>query len=284
MPWRAIAFAALLAAYVLLTLGVLYTSPVLTLDSYLLGLDLRHSLPESWKKWISFYVAFGQRGPSTLVFLPFFIWIAWRTRSPRPLVLLGTALILLNVSVGVVKVVIGRLGPLRTHNTHALFYEVGDIYPSGHVSNAVMLYGLMAWIAIEYRRTLLAAAVFLSITVGIGTVYLNTHWFSDVVGGWIAGGLILIALPWVMPTADRLVDRVIVRSRARRKARRSTADSALARPAPKRAMPQRVQGKETPVSSAACSQSLAATAVSFDAPEEPTRLGDPRISPSPFGP
>ena len=56
----------------------------------------------------------GQRGPATLLFLPWFIWVAKRDRSPRPLVLLGTSLVLLNVSVGVVKYAIRRVGPLST--------------------------------------------------------------------------------------------------------------------------------------------------------------------------
>lgn len=306
VTWRAWAFAGVLVLYLALTLCIVYRTPVLSLDSYLKGLDLRHRLPESWKKWISFYVAFGQRGPSTLVFLPFFIWTAWRQRSPQPLVRLVTALILLNVSVGIVKVITGRLGPLHTHNTHAIF-DGGNIYPSGHVSNAVVLYGLIAWIALEHRGWFVAAAIWLSVTVGLGTIYLDTHWFSDVVGGWIAGGLVLLALPWVMPFAERATDAAIQRMRgilARRRQRRvhpaskhalpSRARRPAARPgggtvpafAPRgrAAAGARGQGKATPVSSSACPQSFAATAVSFDARDEPTRLGEPRISPMPFGP
>lgn len=304
--WRWIAFAALVVVYVILTLGIMYKTPILTFDGYLRGLNLRARMPDYWKPIVANYVAFGQRGPATLVFLPFFIWIAWRRRSAQPLVLLATALIVLNLSVGVVKIITGRLGPLATHNTHAIFVG-GNIYPSGHVSNAVVLYGLMAWITMEYRKTVIAVAVFLSVTVGAGTVYLNTHWFSDVVGGWIAGGLVLLALPWVMPTAERFVDRILTRVRARRAVRRSAEQPTEPR-GPKHALPSRSgraitprrgsvsafsdagragagrQGKVTPVRSAARSQSFAATAVSFDAPDESTRRGEPRSSAMPFGP
>lgn len=276
VPWLGIAFTAVLVCYALLTIGVLYQSPVLTLDKwfYVQHWHWRHDVPQVWKRWISWYVAFGQRGPATLVLLPWFIWVAKRDHSPRPLVLLGTSLILLNLSVGVVKYSIARIGPLRTSNVHDLFAAGGTIYPSGHVSNAVVLYGLLAWIAGKHRTLLISVAVFICATVGIGTVYLNTHWFSDVVGGWIAGGLVLLALPWVMPTAERWTEAALTRYSARR-ARRQLL----------RAMPEGTpQENVTPVSSAARSQSLPAVAASFDARDEPTRRGKPRISPIPSGP
>ena len=275
VPWHGLAFAALFLAYVLLTIGVLWSSPVLSVDKWFYDMHWRHAIAASYFPWISAYVMLGQRGPATLLFLPWFIWVARRDRSPRPLVLLATSLVLLNVSVGVVKYAIRRAGPLSTHNVHDLFVSGGTIYPSGHVSNAVVLYGLVAWIAVKHRKLLTAVAVFLSVTVGLGTVYKNTHWFSDVVGGWIAGGLVLLALPWVMPTTERWADRALARFRAWRR-RRALAQ----RPAPA----PRPQGKVTPVSSSAVAQSLPATPASLDALDEPTRRGNPRISPIPSGP
>lgn len=289
-------FAALLVVYLLLTLAVIYQTPLLTFDGYLRGLHLKHN-HHQWATFVTWYVAFGQRGPSTLVFLPFFIWMAWRKRSAQPLVLLVTALVLLNLSVGVVKVITGRVGPFGTTDTHAIF-DGGNIYPSGHVSNTVVLYGLIAWIALEYRKTLVVVAVWLSVTVGLGTVYLRTHWISDVFAGWIAGALVLVALPWVMPTAERFVDAVIARIRARR-GHRTKVPSQAAKVGPRHARTGSVapggrsrvrptsandHRKSTPVRSAARSQSFAATAASLDDREESTSSGDPRSSPIPSGP
>jgi undecaprenyl-diphosphatase len=273
VPWHGLAFAAVFLAYVLLTIGVLYqSSPVLSLDEWFYSMHWRHAISESYFPWISAYVMLGQRGPATLIFLPWFIWVAKRDHSPRPLVLLATSLVLLNVSVGVVKYAIRRVGPLSTNNVHDLFASGGTIYPSGHVSNAVVLYGLVAWIAVKYRKTWIALAVFLSVTVGFGTVYKNTHWFSDVVGGWIAGGLVLLALPWVMPTTERWAEAALARFTAWR--RRRSATSRAPRP----------HGKVTPVSSSAVAQSSPATTASLDALDEPSRRGNPRISAIPSGP
>jgi membrane-associated phospholipid phosphatase len=270
VPWRAVGFAALLVVYVLLTLAVVFKSPVLSLDSTLRNLQLRERHP-GWKPWIYYYVMFGQRGPATLVFLPYFVWVSWRKRTTAPLVMLGTSLVLLNVSVGIVKVATGRLSPLRTHNAHDLFVG-GNIYPSGHVSNTVVLYGLVAWIALSHRKLAIWAAIVLSLTVGAGTIYLDTHWLSDVVGGWIAGGLVLLALPTAMPTAQRGTDAVIAWTRRRLARRRSEAGrpASVSRVPANSSRAQRVSG---PARSAAASHRFATTIASVDAMDERTRCG-----------
>ncbi|HEY2298392.1 MAG TPA: phosphatase PAP2 family protein [Jatrophihabitans sp.] len=207
IPRSVLWFALVLFAYVVLILGVIRWSPFLTLDKDVFRLDLRQRYPE-WFYPLHTYVMLGQRAPATLVALPWFAWRAWKSRSPRPLVMLGTALVVLNLSVGVVKVATGRLGPRATPHVHAVF-EGGDIFPSGHVSNAVVLYGLIAMLAVSFRRAVMVAAVFVSITVGLCTVYLDTHWVSDVLGGWLAGVLVLLVLPWIMPYAERVAEMVI---------------------------------------------------------------------------
>ena len=109
-----------LLVYALLTLGIMVHTPLLDMDRWFYGLHLHVDYPQ-YERFILDYVMFGQRGPATLVFLPYFFWVAWRTRSTRPLVMLGTSLVLLNVSVGVVKLLTGRLGPQQTRLVHADF-------------------------------------------------------------------------------------------------------------------------------------------------------------------
>ena len=219
---RGAAFAALLLAYVLVTVGVLLpTSPILHLDLNILHIHVQGHHPQ-YKPFIKKYVMFGQRGPATLIFLPFFFWVAWRARSTRPLVMLVAALILLNVSVGVVKYATGRVGPAHINDVHMIFAG-GNIYPSGHVSNAVVLYGLVAWLTPRFRKTVIGLAVFLCLSIGLCTVYLRTHWFSDVLGGWMAGGLVLLALPSAMPLAQRWADAVVAWTLARLPFRRGRA-------------------------------------------------------------
>src|SRR6185437_2774861 len=128
-------------------------------------------------------------------------------RSFTPLIRLATGLLLLNFSVGIVKIVTGRYGPLRTSDAHHVLAG-GNIFPSGHVSNAVVLYGVMAMSVYAYRKTMIALAVWVCTTVGLTTLYLNTHWFGDVVGAWLAGALVLMVLPRCVPVVEAILRAV----------------------------------------------------------------------------
>jgi membrane-associated phospholipid phosphatase len=206
---RGRAFATLLVLFLVLSaLVVIPNSPVLRLDTYLLDSPWR-TRHHSWRPWVLTIVGFGQRWIVTYALQVIIVWAAFRSRSLRPLVMFATALILLNGSVGVVKYGFGRIGPAHQSNVHDIFVVGGNIFPSGHVSNAVVMYGVLAWALPPLRRALVALAVVISLAVGIGTVFLRTHWFSDVVGGWIAGGLVLLALPTFMPWAERFADQLV---------------------------------------------------------------------------
>ena len=108
----------LLGDAVLTLAGICGWTPVDTLDQKIDLLNLRHRWPEVHRFFLD-YVLLGQRGPSTFVTLPIFLWLCRSRRSFRPLVMLITALVVLNVSVGVVKVATGRWGPLVTRQAQA---------------------------------------------------------------------------------------------------------------------------------------------------------------------
>jgi membrane-associated phospholipid phosphatase len=61
---------------------------------------------------------------------------------------------------------------------------------------------------VRLYRLVTVSAIFLALTVGLCTVYLDTHWLTDVIGGWMAGGLVLIVLPSMMPLIERLYGRL----------------------------------------------------------------------------
>jgi hypothetical protein len=100
----------------------------------------------------------------------------------------------------------GRLGPhyATTIGSNEM-WNGGDIFPSGHTANAVVTWGILAYLAStpRARRWLSAVSAVTSLGVGLTTVYLGTHWLSDVVLGWTAGLLILLGLPWCEPLIAR---------------------------------------------------------------------------------
>ena len=199
--------------FVALTMAVVLGSPLDTVDRDALHWQLAQRWP-ALRPWVLAYVMIGQRGPATLLALPWIAWRSWRSRSPRALIRLALALLLLNLLVGAVKTVTGRLGPQLTSHPTAVF-DGGTIYPSGHVANVVMLFGVLAWTATRHRRAAIWAVVALTLTVGAGTVYLDTHWVTDVLGGALGGAIVLLLLPTLLPPTERGVRRGWQRLRTR---------------------------------------------------------------------
>lgn len=74
----------------------------------------------------------------------------------------------------------------------------GYSFPSGHAFAATVFYGMMIYLAFRltdrpWARALAAVAgAALIAAVGLSRVYLNVHYLSDVVGGWLAGSVWLV--------------------------------------------------------------------------------------------
>ncbi|MGP3984435.1 phosphatase PAP2 family protein [Streptomyces sp. KR80] len=177
-------------------------------SDYLVLLDWQVMFFRPYKQWpdlhafLDYFVVLGQRGPTAVLVAAWLGWRSWRQRTLRPLLALGMALLLLNITVGSVKYGLGRLGPhYATTVGSAEMFAGGDIFPSGHTANAVVTWGILAYLATtpQARRVLSVVGAVFALGVGATTVYLGTHWVSDVLLGWAAGLLILLALPWFEP-------------------------------------------------------------------------------------
>ncbi len=227
--WATLGFYAAIVAAVLST-------------SWLVRLDWQLMLFRPYKQWpglhafLDYFVVLGQRGPTAVLIAAWLSWRCWRQRTLRPLLVMASALFLLNVTVGAAKLGMGREGP---HYANVIgsneMFLTGDIFPSGHTANAVVTWGILAYLATTptARRTLSVIAAVFALGVGATTVYLGTHWVSDVVLGWAAGLLILLALPWCEPLIA-LVERRLFALR----------DRLLGAPAPSEPAPTRRRGPQ----------------------------------------
>jgi membrane-associated phospholipid phosphatase len=221
---RVVLFASTLAFYAAIVWAVVITSWLVRFDWQVMFFRPYQQWPEI-HAFLDYYVVLGQRGPTAVMIAAWLGWRSWRQHTLRPLLTLGASLLLLNVTVGAAKISMGRLGPhYATSVGSNEMWLGGDIFPSGHTANAVVTWGILAYLAStpRARRWLSAFSAVVSLGVGLTTVYLGTHWLSDVVLGWVAGLLILLALPWFEPLIARAEDGIFDLRDAWRNRRRGT--------------------------------------------------------------
>jgi membrane-associated phospholipid phosphatase len=140
----------------------------------------------------------GLRGVTATVLLIAAVFIAYKFKTWRPLNLAVLSLLLLNVTVGGSKILLGRTKP---RDGFDLLHAGGMSYPSGHASNAVLSWGILAYLIYRYAKVdryqgRMASAGVALITLTVCTVSLirHTHWFSDLLGGVFIGSALLVAV------------------------------------------------------------------------------------------
>lgn len=131
------------------------------------------------------------------------VTLAWRRRTWRPVWCAAAAEIAFYAGVGGMKVLLARPSPNRGE---ADFLEGGLIhlgwqgisYPSGHAAEAVLVYGMAVFLIARYSSA--SARIVRLLTIGVSAItvhavlvsfYLGWHWVTDLVGGVLAGGLLL---------------------------------------------------------------------------------------------
>jgi membrane-associated phospholipid phosphatase len=147
-------------------------------------------------RWAWLYDKFGQRSVLLPILLVVAGVLARQHRTWRPLVLAFTSFAILNLVVGAMKVLIGRT---QTETGNPSVLNHGIIFPSGHSSNMVLTGGVLVYLLLRYAehppiRTVIVVWTFLTSLTIATSLYLATHWISDLLGGVLVGGLLLQAV------------------------------------------------------------------------------------------
>ncbi|MFY1618105.1 phosphatase PAP2 family protein [Micromonospora sp. WMMD736] len=148
--------------------------------------------------------------------------VAWRSRTVRPLLLLAAAFVLLYLTVGPLKIVTDRAAPssdLPPGESVRIFNDLPPTeydlsYPSGHVANAIVWYGVIAVLLTALTAGRLHPSVYRLIRFAppaillVTTTYLNFHWLTDGVAALLVGlflDRLLHRVPWDdLPLPGRL--------------------------------------------------------------------------------
>jgi membrane-associated phospholipid phosphatase len=185
--------------------GGLYTFDI-DLGRRLHAWDLRHHLAAEIP--LRGLVLFGQRAVVVVLAVVFFAWLVRRAHASEPLVRLAVALVGIAALVYALKFTVTRLAPVDYFGHHP--DAAVRSYPSGHMANAVALWGLAFFAAVRWQlptRAVRAAAVLRWIApaaVASGMILLDYHWVSDMIGGAAIGVLVLavaVADGWIVPAS-----------------------------------------------------------------------------------
>jgi membrane-associated phospholipid phosphatase len=200
----------LFIGFLLVTHQVIINGPLVTYDEEIA------SQPQPEFEGLSEFILrrlddLGLRGLTATVLLIAAAFIAYKFKTWRPLNLAFLSVVLLNLVVGGFKLMLGRTKP---RDGFDLLHAGGMSFPSGHASNAVLSWGILAYIIYRYAkvdryqgRLASAGVVAISLTVCIVSLIRRTHWFSDLLGGIFIGSALLvvvIAIDRYVPSKSQL--------------------------------------------------------------------------------
>ena len=191
--WSAIFF----SGFLLITHQVLINGPLIEIDKWI------HNLERPEFIGVSGFIIrrlddLGLRGVTATALLLAAFYIARRFKTWRPLNLAILSVISLNIVVGFFKFWLGRTKPKVGID---LLHFGGMSYPSGHASNALLTWGVLAYLIYRYAhvdryrgRLASAGVAVISLTVCTVSLIRDTHWFSDLLGGLFIGAALLVLI------------------------------------------------------------------------------------------
>lgn len=187
------------AIYGVITQQVLANTWIRRLDEWIYNRDFLLVTPGKTPTLVMLVDDMGLRSVTAIVLLVTAILIGRRFKSWRPINLSILSLVLLNLAVGASKLLFGRTKP---HSGFDLvFTDSGLSYPSGHAANAILTWGIIAYLIFRYSHKEpfegMRLTWFVSIiTTGVclASLYRNTHWFSDLLGGLFIGSALLVLI------------------------------------------------------------------------------------------
>jgi len=153
-----------------------------------------------------FMIAVSFLGNQAIIFTALIFLTAlcfWIVRLRLEALFIAGLSIISSITNTLIKLLVSR--PRPTAQFVSIFqYATGQSFPSGHVMSYVAFWGLLFSLGlILFRRdrwwhyVLLIIPALFVVLVGPSRIYLGDHWASDVLGGYLFGGLLLGIALWV---------------------------------------------------------------------------------------
>lgn len=199
----AIVFAYALVQFFGIVQDIIASDPIVNVDTRVNNLLFSLRAPSS----IRFFLSITYLGKWDLFLLLLVVasllFLVWRRKSYIIPMWLTVGLTELFVFFG--KVFIHRPRP---NGIIPVYIEDSFSFPSGHAAGAIAFYGFLAYAFgrntknEKYRWTVIICSAIVIFLIGFSRIFLGVHYLSDVLGGYLIGFLILIAVTatreWLM--------------------------------------------------------------------------------------
>jgi membrane-associated phospholipid phosphatase len=137
--------------------------------------------------------------PATLIVVSLVIWLGKSNRRLEA-ILTGSSNAISSLAITpAIKLLVDRPRP-TADLIQVMTTNGGESFPSGHTAYAVVCYGFLCYllpslnsnkVVVKTLQALLAILIGLTF---ISRIYLGAHWFSDALGGFFLGGLVLTGI------------------------------------------------------------------------------------------
>ncbi|HEU5226254.1 MAG TPA: phosphatase PAP2 family protein [Ktedonobacteraceae bacterium] len=138
--------------------------------------------------------------PALILLTALLFWVLRLRLEAVLIVVLSIVSSLLNVSI---KLIVSRPRP-TAKLVEIIQHASGASFPSGHVMSYVAFFGLLFSLGVIllkrdrlWHYALLIISALFVILVGPSRIYLGDHWASDVIGGYLFGGMLLGISLWI---------------------------------------------------------------------------------------
>jgi membrane-associated phospholipid phosphatase len=160
--------------------------------------DELHRFARSHRGFTSVMRAASDLGSSVvwwIILIPLTGWLSYR-RLPRLAAFVATTAIGSSLLNNAIKLAVDRARP---HLADPVATAGGKSFPSGHAQAAIVGYGVLVLVLLpviprRLRSWFIALAALLVLTIGFSRIALGVHYLSDVIGGFLIGGVWLLLM------------------------------------------------------------------------------------------
>lgn len=189
-----IVFLILLATFIGITSSIVESSPIVKLDNSFAQFLYSQRVP-----WLAnafyFITNFANQLTIIILLVIFLIYLSFKKEVAYIYSIL-VAVLGTEISVYIIKILINRPRPIIDIT---YYVEKSQSFPSGHSAMATAFFGFIAYYLTchikerDKKTAVLLLGILLVLLIGFSRLYLIVHFLSDVLGGFLIGGLWLVA-------------------------------------------------------------------------------------------